>query len=71
MFFQGQLNTESLKLLAFISLINCNPIIRVYKGLFFLLHYHGAAVKVQNPQSHVYLVLMTNTEPHLPGLSKT
>lgn len=61
MFFQGQPSTESFQLLAFISLINCNLIITDYKGLFFLLHYHRAAVKVQNPQNHVYLVLMTNT----------
>jgi len=62
---------QSFKLLAFMSLINCNLIIRDYKGLFFLLHYHRAAVKVQNPQNSVYLVLMTNTGLHPSGLSKT
>lgn len=70
-FFQGQPNTESFKLLASISLINCNPIIRDYKGLFFLLHYHRTAVKVQNPQNRMYPVLMTNTGLHPSGLSKT
>lgn len=36
-FFQGQPNTESVKWLAFISLIKCNLIIRDYKELFFSL----------------------------------
>lgn len=69
--FQGQPNTESVKWLAFISLIKCNLIIRDYKELFFSLTLSQSSRKVQNPQNRVYLVLITNTGLHPSGLSKT